>query len=324
MTLWRCTAILAILSLQSGFGLAQHYAMGPSIPLGGDGAWDYLRADSEARRLYVSHSGEVIVLDLDSHKRIGQLSGFGFVHGIVIVKSLNTGFLSDGEKNEVVTFDPRTLQIKGRIKTVANPNSMAYDAGTGRLFVGHKSNKSITAINATTGEIEGTIELGGIPEFPVADGLSNLYVNIEDKNEIVRVDTKTLKIKAHYPLAPCQAPSGLAFDAVKRRLFAACDNKLMAVVNADTGAVVATVPIGDGPDAAGFDPETHLAFSSNGEGNLTVVKDFGGDHYRVVQDVPTEKGARPDGSGRQNTLCLPLGSEARSSTCADTAKSPST
>lgn len=323
MTSWRCTAILAILSLQSGIGLGQHYSKGPSIPLGGDGTWDYLRADSEARRFYVSHSGEVIVLDLDTHKRVGRLSGFGFVHGIVIVNSLNTGFLSDGKKNEVVNFDPGTLQIKGRFKTVANPNSMAYDAGTGRLFVGPKPSKSATAINAATGEIEGRIELGGIPEFPVTDGLSNLYVNIEDKNEIVRVDTKTLKIKAHYPLAPCQAPLGLAFHAVGRRLFAACDNKLMAAVNADTEAVVATVLIGDSQDAAGFDPETHLAFSSNGEGNLTIVKDLGGDHYRVVQDVITEKGARTMALDEKTYSVFSLDSKARSSACSDTAKSVS-
>ncbi len=271
---------------------SQGYRLEQPIQLGGSGAWDYLKADSAERRLYVSHSGEVIVLNLDTHAQIGVLTDFGFIHGIVIVNSLNTGFLSDGQKNEVVTFDPGTLQIKGRIKTAANPNSMAYDAGTRRLFVGHKPSKSTTVINAATGAVESRIELGGIPEFPVADGKGNLYVNIEDRNEIVRVDTKTLKVIAHYPLAPCEAPSGLAFDAVKRRLFAACDNRLMAVVNADTGAVVTTVPIGDGPDAAGFDPGTHLAFSSNGGGTLTVVEDQGGDRYQVTQNVSTQAGAR--------------------------------
>ena len=271
---------------------AQTYRVSGSIPLDGSGAWDYLRADSESRQLYVSHSGEVVVLNLDTHAKVGTLSGFGFIHGIVIVKELNTGFLSDGQKNEVIRFDPGTLQIKNRIKTVANPNSMVYDKGSGRLFVGHKPSKSITAINAATGEINGRVELGGIPEFPVCDGMSNLFINIEDKNEIVRIDAKTLKIKAHYPLTPCEGPSGLALDSEKRRLFAACGNKLMAIVNADTGAVVATVPIGGGPDAAGFDPSSHLAFSSNGEGTLTVVKDMGADHYRALDQVHTEAGAR--------------------------------
>ncbi len=234
--------MLALLYLQCSVGLAQQYKVNPSIPLGGNGAWDYLRADSEARRLYVSHSSEVVVLDMDSKKRVGQLTGFGFVHGIVIVRSLNRGFLSDGQKNEVVTFDPETLQIKDRIKTVANPNSMAYDAVTGRLFVGHKPSKSVTAINAATGKIEGRIEVPGIPEFPATDGRSGLFVNIEDKNEMIRIDTKTLKIVAHYPLAPCTGPGGLAIDLQRHRLFAACDNKIMAVVNSDTGAVVASLP----------------------------------------------------------------------------------
>ena len=287
-----CAAIVVILGLVPARASAQQYAVAASIPLGGRGAWDYLKADPDARRLYVSHSAEVVVVDLDTHKRIGQMNGFGFVHGIVIVKGLNTGFLSDGQKNEVVTFDPKTLQIKERIRTVANPNSMAYDAKTRRLFVGHKPSKSVTVINAATRTIEGRIELPGIPEFPATDGRTSLFVNIEDKNEMVRIDTHTLKIVAHYPLAPCTGPGGLAIDLQRHRLFAACDNKIMAVVNSDTGAVVASLPIGNGPDAARFDPGTRLAFSSNGEGNLTVIKEEGEDRYSVIQTVATEPGAR--------------------------------
>lgn len=287
-----CAALFTVLGLLPIGASAQQYAVAGSIPLGGQGAWDYLRADSDARRLYVSHSSEVVVLDLDSKQVVGKLTGFGFVHGIVIVKSLNTGFLSDGQKNEVVTFDSKTLQIKDRIKTVANPNSMAYDTVTGKLFVGHKPSKSISAINAATGKIVGRIELPGIPEFPATDGRSSLFVNIEDKNEMVRIDTKTLKITAHYPLSPCTGPGGLAIDLQRHRLFAACGNQTMAVVNSDTGAVVASLPIGDGPDAAGFDPGTRLAFSSNGGGNLTVITEEGEDRYRVIQTVVTEPGAR--------------------------------
>ena len=287
-----CAALITVFGLLPTRAPAQQYSVTDSIPLGGQGAWDYLRADSYARRLYVSHSSEVIVLDLDNKQTVGKLTGFGFVHGIVIVKTLNTGFVSDGQKDEVVTFNPKTLQIKDRIKTVANPNSMAYDTVTGKLFVGHKPSKSITAINATTGKIEGRIKLPGTPEFPATDGRSSLFVNIEDKNELVRIDTKTLEITAHYPLAPCTGPGGLAIDLERHRLFAACDNKIMAVVNSDTGAVVASLPIGSGPDAAGFDPGTRLAFSSNGEGNLTVIKEEDGDRYRVIQTVATEPGAR--------------------------------
>jgi streptogramin lyase len=260
--------------------------------LGGAGAWDYLKADVDARRLYVSHSSEVIVIDLDTQKQIGSLKGFGFIHGIVVVKQLNKGFLSDGQKNEVVTFDPATLEIKSRIKTASNPNSMAYDQHNGRLFVGHKPSKSITVIKAASDKIESRIELGGIPEFPVTDGKGNLYVNIDDQSQIVQIDTETLKIKARWPLDPCKGPSGLALDSEGKRLFAACDNRLMAVVNAETGKVITTLPIGDGPDAAGFDPQTKLAFSSNGDGTLTVVKELANDKYVVLQNLATESGAR--------------------------------
>ena len=276
----------------SSAAFAQAYKVTASIPLGGDGAWDYLRADVDARRLYVSHSTEVVVLDLDTHKEIGRLTGFGFIHGIVIVKKLHTGFLSDGQKNEVVTFDPTTLTIKDRVKTLTNPNSMAFDESTGLLFVGHKPSRSMTVIRAAMLKIEGNVKLDGIPEFPVSDGKGNIFVNIDDKSEIARIDERSMTVTAHWPLEPCKSPSGLALDEGKRRLFAACDNKLMAIVNADTGKVVTTLPSGDGPDAAGFDPGTGLAFSSNGDGTLTVVSDRGDDHYAVVQNLITEKGAR--------------------------------
>lgn len=271
--------------------IGQKYSVTGSIPLGGDGAWDYLRADSDSRRLYVSHSTEVVVLDLDTHKVVGRMTGFGFIHGIVIVKNLSIGFLSDGQKNEVVAFDPATLQIKRRIATAANPNSMVYNAATDRLFVGHKPSQSTTVIEVSTGQIVKSIPLGGVPEFPVSDKAS-VFVNIQDKNEIVRIDAKTLAITGHFSLAPCEGPGGLAIDQDHRRLFAACDNKRMAIVNADTGAVVTTEPIGGAPDAAGFDADRHLAFSSNGDGSLTVIAEEDGDHFRVIQTLATELGAR--------------------------------
>lgn len=285
--------ILAALMIASAASTpAQDYKMVSSIPLGGSGAWDYLKADADSRRLYVSHSSEVIVLDLDSQKRIGTLGGFGFIHGIVIVPELSTGFLSDGQKNEVVIFDPATLKIKRRIKTAANPNSMVYDKLTGRLFVGHKPTKSMTVIKAATGQIEGTVSLNAIPEFPVSDQAGNIFVNIDDRSEIVDIDSKSLKVKARWPVAPCKSPSGLAFDPSSRRLFAACDNKLLAVVNVDTGKVVMTLPSGDEPDAAAFDPGTHRIFSSNSDGTLTIVAAEGNDQYKVLQLLNTQPGAR--------------------------------
>lgn len=172
---WRRSSLcLASALLLSALAVAQNYKLAAPIPLGGNGAWDYLTADTQARRLYVSHSGEVVILDLDSQKRVGTLSGFGFIHGIVVVHKLNTGFLSEGQKDEVVTFDPKTFAVTGRIKTDANPNSMVYDDITGRLFVGHKPSKSTTVINAATGRIVAKIQLGGIPEFPVSDRAGNM------------------------------------------------------------------------------------------------------------------------------------------------------
>lgn len=289
----RCfRACCAALVLLSSVAFAQHYKLASPIPLGGDGAWDYLLADAEARRLYVSHSGEVVVLDLDTRQRIGTLSGFGFIHGIVIIDHSTRGFLSDGQKNEVVTFDPKTLTITGRIKTAANPNSMVFDPATGRLFVGHKPSKTITVIEARTGAIVGSVPVGGVPEFPVADGAGNVYVNIDDKSEIVQIDSRTMKIKTHWPLNPCVSPSGLAIDTIKHRLFAACDNKMMAVVNAETGRVIKTLPSGDGPDAAAFDPGTGIVYASNGDGTLTLMKSSNQDNYEVIQNLVTAPGAR--------------------------------
>ena len=271
--------------------LAQTYAISATIPLGGAGAWDYLLADSANRRLYVSHSADVNVIDLDTQKPVGKLSGFGFIHGILIVKP-TLGFLSDGVKNEVVVFNPKTLQIQTRIKTAANPNSLAYDAGTQRLFIGHKPTKSMTVLNTATLQIEGSVLLGGLPEFPIADGNGSIYVNIDDKSEIVRIDARTLEVRAHWPLAPCESPSGLAYSAATRRLFSACDNKMMAVVDADTGKVIATPAIGGSPDADAYDPASKLIFSSNDDGTLTLLADRGADGYDAIQTLATEPGAR--------------------------------
>lgn len=249
--------------------------------------------DVPARRLYVSHASEVFVIDLDSRKAIGKMSGFGFVHGIVLVDNLHRGFISDGDKNEVDIFDPATLKVKSKIKTLSDPNSMVYDRASGRLFVGHKSSHAMTVIDAATGHIDGIVHLDAEPEFPVSNGMGTIYVNIEDKSEIFKIDARTLTIKTRWPVAPCKSPSGLAFDPQTRRLFSACDNKIMAVVDADSGKVIATPKIGGGPDAAAYDPLKKLIFSSNGDtSTLTVIGHDGGNRYSVIQTVQTQKGAR--------------------------------
>lgn len=271
----------------------QNYHVTGSMPLGGTGAWDYLSVDAQARRLYVSHGGEVFVVDLDSRRAVGKMSGFGFVHGIVLVNDLKKGFISDGDKNEVDIFDPVTLKVKDKIKTLDDPNSMVYDRASGRLFVGHKSSRAMTSIHASTGHIDGIVHLDAKPEFPVSDGAGNIYVNTQDTSEIVKIDAKTLRIRARWPLSPCKSPSGLAFDPQTGTLFSACDNNLMAIVDAGLGKVVATVPIGSGPDAAAYDPVEKLAFASNGDGGtLTVIGKKKGNRYAVLQTVQTAAGAR--------------------------------
>lgn len=280
------------LALSPALLLAQNYKHSGSIMIGGTGGWDYLTADSENHRLYVSHAGEVVVIDTKTEKPVGKISGMSRIHGIAIANDLHTGFISDGGTNEVVPFDLTTLKQREKIKAGTNPDGIVYDPASKRVFAFNGRSQDATAINAETGKVDGTIALGGKPEFPVADGKGNVYDNIEDKNEIVQIDSKNLTVKAHWSVAPCESPSGLAFDAENRRLFAVCDGKKMAVVDADSGKVVATPEIGDGPDAAGFDPGTKLAFSSNGDGTLTVISQKGKDQYTVVENVPTVKGAR--------------------------------
>jgi YVTN family beta-propeller protein len=271
---------------------AQSYKKTGSISIGGTGGWDYLTADSENHRLYVSHGGEVEIIDTESEKQIGNIPGMNRIHGIAIADDLNTGFVSDGGSNQIVVFDLKTLKVKDKVKAGSNPDGIVYDPASKRVFAFNGRSQDATAVDASTGRVDGTIALGGKPEFPVSDGAGSVYDNIEDKNEIVRINSKTLQVTAHWSVAPCDSPSGLAMDRAGRRLFAVCDGKKMAVVDADSGKVVATPQIGEGPDAAAYDPTTKLAFSSNGEGTLTVVRNTGRDQYAVAQTVPTAKGAR--------------------------------
>jgi DNA-binding beta-propeller fold protein YncE len=283
----------AVMLLSTGLLSAQSYKITGSIPVEGPGAWDYLTADSQAHRLYVSHGTEVVVIDTATNKVTGKITGMKRIHGIALDKEQNTGFISDGGSNEVVFFDLKTLQATKKVKTGTNPDGIVYDGVSHRVFAFNGGTKDATVIDAASGEVASTIALGGKPEFPVADGHGSVYDNIEDKSEIVRLDSKTMAVKAHWPVAPCESPSGLAFDGEKRRLFAVCDNKMMAIVDADSGKVLATPAIGEGPDAAAFDPGTKLIFSSNGEdGTLTVIREAGKNQFSVVQTLPTKDRSR--------------------------------
>ena len=272
---------------------AQSYKVTGSIAIGGTGGWDYLTADAQNRRLYVSHGNEVVVIDPDSQKIVGHITGLNRIHGIAIASDLGLGFISDGGSNEVVAFQLQDLSVKQKIKAGTNPDGIVYDSASKRVFAFNGRSGDATAIDGATGNVAGTVKLGGKPEFPVSDGQGSVYANIEDKSEIVRIDSKALTVSSRWSVAPCESPSGLAIDGENRRLFSVCDNKMMAIVDADTGKVIATPAIGEGPDAAAFDPGTKVAFSSNGEsGTLTVIKESGKDQYSEAGTVQTAQGAR--------------------------------
>src|ERR1700730_16043546 len=262
--------------------LAQQYAISGRIPLEGDGGWDYLFADSVNGHVYVSHGTEVDVVDLASEKPTGKIAGMTRIHGIAVVNDLNRGFISDGGDDAVVIFDLKSSTVLQKVPAGKNPDGILYDPYSKRVFAFNGRSNDVTVIDAASGKVVSTIALDGKPEFPVSDGKGDVYANIEDKSEIVQLDPQALKVKKTWPLSPCEEPSGLAIDLEARRLFSVCSNNKMAVVNADSGQVATTVAIGNGPDAAGYDPGSKLVFSSNGEGNLTVVKQDSADKYTVL------------------------------------------
>ncbi|HEV2110186.1 MAG TPA: YncE family protein [Gammaproteobacteria bacterium] len=272
---------------------ANQYKLDKSYLLGGDGGWDYLAFDTVGHRLFLSRATRVMVVDPDSGKLISEIPGTAGVHGIAFAQDIGKGFTSNGQESTVTVFDLKSLKETSKIKvTGENPDAILYEPVTKRIFTfnGHSGNS--TVIDAASGNVVATIALDGKPEFAVADGKGMVYVNIEDKSELTAIDAAKAAVVKTWSLAPCQEPSGLAMDQAHRRLFSGCDNKLMAVSDPDAGKVVATLPIGEGVDATGFDPGTQLAFSSNGEGNLTVIHEDGPDKYTVAQDAATRKFAR--------------------------------
>jgi YVTN family beta-propeller protein len=262
------------------------------VVLGGEGFWDYLTVDSAARRLYISHASKVLVLNADTYALVGEIAGTDGVHGIAVAPALGRGFTSNGRSNTVTVFDLKTLEVKAQVKTGENPDAIIYDPASRRIFTFNGRSADSTAIDAASGAVVGTIPLGGRPEFAAADGNGRIYVNLEDKSEVVILDSRALALKTRWPLAPCEEPSGMAMDTAHQRLFIGCHNKMMAVMDADTGRIVATLPIGEGVDGNSFDPRTGLAFSSNGEGTLTVIREESPEKFAVVENVPTQRGAR--------------------------------
>src|SRR6202521_2979986 len=254
--------------------------------LGGEGSWDYLTLDTSSHRLYISRATHVIVIDADSGKPVGDIPDTPRVHGIALAPELGRGFISNGGEGTVTIFDIETLKVITKVKAGDNPDAILYDPATKRVFTFNGKSQDATAIDAAKGTVLGTIKLDGKPEFAVSDGKGKIFVNIEDKSQLDAIDPSKLEVKSRWPLAPCQEPSGLAIDRKNRRLFAGCDNKMMAVVDADSGKVLATPAIGEGVDATAFDDETGLAFAScGGDGVLTVVNPESPDKFSVAENV---------------------------------------
>ncbi len=278
-----CGSLIS-LSLQ-----AQTYKLEKTIALPGDGGYDYLSIDQVNQRLYVSHGTIVNVIDLKTDKPAGMISDMKGVHGIAIDNKNNRGFISDGRANAVVAFDLKTLKTLATIPVNAKgPDAIMYDPYSDRVFTFNGDSKNSSVVDPNTLKQVGTVDLGGGPEFAVADGKGKIYNNLEDKNSLNVIDSKTLKVIKNYTLAPCGGPTGVALDNANHRVFSVCrENKGMSVVDANSGKVITTLPIGAGVDAVAYDPETKLIFCSCGDGTTTIIKQQSADEYKVVQTLKT-------------------------------------
>lgn len=277
----------------AGTAAAPLYRVSKRISLGRPDRWDYLTFDPLSGRVYIAHGDRITVVNGRSGAVIGSVSGMpGGPHGIVIYHPTDTGYTDDGKAGEAVVFDLKTFEVTHRIKAKPGADGMVFDPVSGHVFVIDGAAGLMTVIDPRSNRVVATIDGGGRLEAGVADGSGNLYVNGEAKRNIVRVDTRTNRVVAHWSIPACQSPHGMAMDRHNRRLFVTCENQRMLVVNADDGAIVATLPIGKFTDGAAFDPKTKRAFSSNGAGTLTVVREFRPDKYAVVGTVQTMSGGR--------------------------------
>ncbi|TPG66401.1 PQQ-binding-like beta-propeller repeat protein [Hymenobacter nivis] len=266
------------------------YRVAANWPVGGEGGWDYIAVDHAGGRVYASHATQVEVLDLANGHPVGIIPNTAGVHGIVVAQG--RGYISCGKTNSVVEFDPQTLRVTASVPAGAKPDALCYDEFSKRVFVFNNGATTATVLDAATGQPVGTAELGGAPEAGVSDGKGTVFVNLEDKNEIVAFDAKTLAVRHRWPVGPGEEPSGLALDRAHRRLFSVCGNEKMVVLDADTGRPVAVLPIGSGVDGVVFDDARQVAISSNGSGTVTVVHEEGPEKFTVAQTLATARGAR--------------------------------
>jgi YVTN family beta-propeller protein len=282
---------LALASLPNGgYHLLKKYELGPAP--GGKEYWDYITFDTSSRRLYISHNTEVKVVDADSGTVIGSIADLKRVHGIALVPGLGRGFISDGGADEAVVFDVKSLKVTGHIKTGANPDCILYDPASKHIFTMNGKSNDASVIDPATGTVVATIPMGGRPEYAVADGKGMIYDNIEDKDEVVALDSRTNTIKTRWPISPSGQATAMDMDVQHRRLFIGGRNKVLAIMDADTGKVLQTFPIGDGVDTNIYEPETGLLFTATREGTLHVFHEDTPDKFGTVETVKTEYGAR--------------------------------
>lgn len=263
-----------------------------TLKVGGEGGWDYVTLDPDAKRIYLPRSTRVMVLDLDG-KPLGEIPNTAGVHGVALAPDLDRGYTSNGRANTVTVFKLSTLEVLKEVKTTGeNPDAILYDAATHQVFTFNGRGKNATVFNAETLAVTGTIPMGGKPEFSACDGQGRVFVNVEDTHQLLAINARTRTVTATWSLAPLEDPTGLAMDVAHNRLFAVGGNKLMAVVDAANGTILKTLPIGEGCDAVAFDSGTGWAYASNGEGTLTVVGSDGKVPFATLGTIPTRKGAR--------------------------------
>jgi len=263
------------------------------IPVGGVGGWDCLAIDEGARRLYVTHASKVVAIDIDKDKVVGEIADTPGVHGFAPAPELQRGFSSNGQEDKSSIVDLKTLKTLSKVETGKNPDIILYDPEQQEVYTFNGGGESATVFEAKTGKVVATVALPGKPEFAAVDRKAGrVYCNIEDKSEVAAIDTKTHQVINTWPISPGEEPSGMGFDAEHHRLFLGCHNKIMVMLDNTNGKVVATVPIGDRVDGNAFDPGTQFAFSSNGDGTVTIAHEESPDKLTVVQTLATEHGAR--------------------------------
>ncbi len=291
MRFYQAAVAGALLSVAAS-AAAQNYHVADQWKIGGQGGWDYLLSDDSAHRLYVTHNSRVEVVDTTTGKPIGAITGLKSTHGVTLNADGKTGYISDGAGNAIVVFNRADFSIQATVPAGTNPDGIIFEPVTKTVWAFNGRSNNISVLDAASNKVVDTMPVPGKPEFPQVDGQGSVFVNIEDKNEIVKFDAASRKATATWPLTGCESPSGMAIDTAKHRLFSVCDGGKMAVVDYDAGKVLGLAAIGDSPDAAGFDPKHGLAFSSNGgDGTLTIV-DAGKPGFPSLQTVKTEKGAR--------------------------------